>query len=279
MRIALAKPVVTGILLLGNWFLLIHGVSPASAQESSLQTQYQGAYQVHRQALLNIAEKCKELGRNDLAEYTRSWVPQKDPARDYFYLLPTHRRTSVPELSGQTGQFWFKAFQNRRKAYSAELLRLARLANTRKDYSLAFQLLHECLFQDPENTVAQKILGASSSPMKVRVNRYRQADRLLPGGSITKYETDHFVLYTTIDQEIAEKAIQNFEQWYGVWRQHFYSYWASATWMSRRFEADVKTPRRSKKFKVVLYPNRQEYLEKLKPTTPGIEVSLGYYLF
>lgn len=251
----------------------------ASAQTEDLQNEYSAAYRKHRSVVRQLADKCRELKKPELAVASLRWVPIRDPSREYLFPLPKNSNVTYPTPEDNTDRYWRSHINKLNRQYAEQLLRLAVKSNEAKQFEFAFRLLHECLFHDPQNSAAQKILGESATELNIRTSSYKRADRLLPDGEISKYETDHFVLLTSLDKAQAHKAIAQFEKWHVVWRQLFYSYWAQSSWLSRRFESGAKPVRKTKKFKVVLYPNRDQYLAKLRPISPGIEVSVGYYLF
>ena len=107
-----------------GFVLLLSLGSVASAQENTLQEEYQNIYQAHQQALLKIASKCEQLDRQHLADFTRSWVPPKDPARKYFYQRPGSRWLKFPKTTDQTDQFWLKSFRENNETYAGKLLQL-----------------------------------------------------------------------------------------------------------------------------------------------------------
>ena len=260
-----------------------HGVAKDSSArlfaDEELISRYLDVYANHQESLKQLVDKCLELNKTELAEFTQRWMPDRDPSREYFFLLPDNRELEFPKLNDQTDRFWAGNLKKRNAKYAAELLSLAVRANEKKNDELAFRLLHECLFHDPTNQGAARVLSYVESEPRVKKNTYSRKEKLLPDGNVMKFESDHFVLFTTVDEKLARQAIQRFERWHIVWRQMFYNYWAQSSWLSRRFETEVKPIRRTKKFKVFLYKDRDEYIRKLKPISPGIEVSVGYYLF
>lgn len=253
--------------------------------QDDVSSKYAALYQQRRQSMNRLATKCDELGRSELAAYTRKWIPQRDPSRQYFFLTPAFGSPPLPRLSDNIDKFWAKQLTTENRNYAESLFALSQLAVEQKRYAPAYRMLHESLFHDPQNRNTLRVLGETESiKERIRVTAYRanprrEQDEFLPKGELKKYESDNFLLYTSLDQEVAMKAIHDFEKFQTVWRQCFYSYWAKPSWLERRFEKQVKPLSRSKKFKVVMYRNKDEYIRTLSTQNPGIEVSVGYYWF
>lgn len=245
--------------------------------EGDLAGRYRKLQDLHREQLREIARKCDELEREELARFTRGWIPARDPARDYLFVLPHHRSLEYPPVEDQIGRYWRENLQRIHATYAEQLFGLAVEAVGEQRSSLAFRLLHECLFHDPGHQRAATILGVGDPRMEIRAYAYRNPDRLMPEGEVSRYESEHFELFTALDEKVARQSIAKFERWYVVWRQLFYDYWAHDSYLERRMTATEAPSRRSKKFRVVLYSDRDEYLTRLRSVGPGLEVSVGYY--
>ena len=253
--------------------------------QEDVSSKYAALYKQRCQSLNRLATKCDELGKSELAAFTRKWIPQRDPSRQYFFLTPAFGSPPLPQLSDTTDKFWADNFAAENRKYAESLFALSQLAVDQKRYAAAYRMLHESLFHDPQNRNSLRVLGEKESVKeRIRVTSYRanprrKQDEFLPKGELKKYESDNFLLYTSLDQQIAIKAIHDFEKFQAVWRQCFYSYWAKPSWLERRFEKQGKPLSRSKKFMVVMYRNKEEYIRTLSAKNPGIEVSVGYYWF
>ena len=251
----------------------------AASQQTDIEAEYSALYQSRQKELTELADKCVELEKPELAEFTRRWIPNRDPSREYFFVLPSNRTLVFPKATDRVSKFWLSNLTTRNNEFAAKLFKLAEKAQQAKQDDLAFRLLHECLFHDPKHAASAKILGVDKSEFEVRANAYRRKEKLYPDGKVVKYESEHFQLFTSLDEKTAKKALAKFERWKIVWRQMFYNYWAHPSWLSRRFEKGAPPKGRTKKYKVVLFSSRDEYIAKLRSVSPGIEVSVGYYLF
>lgn len=229
--------------------------------------------------LTALANKCDELKKPDLAKFTRSQILDRDPSREYFFVLTADQTLRFPPADDRIGKYWKENLEKKYNEHANELFGLAKKAHEQDRHELSFRWLNECLVYSPENPEVARILEFDKTESKIKVNAYRRQEKLLPAGEINKLESDHFQLFTNIDEADARQALIRFERWHRVWRQMFYDYWAHPTWLSRRFDPDSDSGRRKKKFKVVLYRDRDEYVSTLRPVSPGIEVSTGYYLF
>lgn len=257
---------------------VLPGQDFAGQRDDSLESRYETLNRSHREKLARLAERCEELEEKKLAEFTRNWNPARDPSREYFFLGP-ETPVKWPKLADEVDRYWKINIDRIHAVYAAELMELAREANRQRQDHLAYRLLYECLAHDPANRSARKILGLTDELQEIRVSDYKRRDPLAPSGKVRKYESANFEVITAIDSDRARAAVQEFETWQLVWRQLFFDYWASDGWLARRFSGEVQPRRRSRKFRVVLYRDRQEYLSRLQAGNPGIEVSVGYYLF
>jgi hypothetical protein len=72
--------------------------------------------------------------------------------------------------------------------------------------------------------------------------------------------------------------IERLEELHAVWQQLFFRYHSNGAALKRRLDGSSSISRSSSRFKVVLFRNRQEYLDILQRIEPRIGVSVGYYL-
>lgn len=231
----------------------------------------------HRDSLETLALRCEELQRSVLAEFTRKWIAGTDPSRTYFWWNPALGGPLLPKISDQTDQYWLSRFRGAKKKFAKDLFSLAEKMIADGEPGLAYRTVHQALFNDPQQQNAARVLGQDSQKSKIRFYDYRKREKDLPDGAVKRYETDYFSIYTTIDEKMAISAAKKLERWQAVWRQCFFDYWAPKGWLERRFKTDAKPIRRSKKFRVVLYRDRNEYIRKLAKENPGVEVSVGFY--
>lgn len=280
-RVLRSAFVLTLFVLTLSWF----GLTTTIGGQEDVSSAYLELNERHYVALETIAKKCEALGKPELAAYTRKWTPKRDPAREYFFLTPAFAPPTLPRIADLTDKFWAENFEKENSDYAAALYSLAKSAMGEERHAAAYRMLHESLFHDPQNRDSLRVLGETASiENRIRLNPYRvnsrrEQDEFLPKGEIKKYESDNFVLFTSLEEKIAKKAIVDFEKLQAIWRQCFFSYWAKPTWLARRFEKEVKPISRAKKFKVVMYRDKDEYIRTLSPKNPGIEVSVGYYWF
>ena len=278
-RVVTAAIIVCGLL---GWVPLEQSVGQqvgTNANSNDLNSEYLKVYEEHRTELMEFAKKCESLEKPGLASFTRSWVPERDPSREYFFVLPSNRSLMFPKTTDRVGLHWKEHLDKKNASYAARLFELAEKANKVKEYELAYRLLHECVFHNPQYEGANNVLGIDRAAPKTKAYALRRKEDFFPDGELVKFESDHFQLITSLDERTAKDSLAKFERWHVVWRQMFFGYWAQSGWLNRRFESGAKPTRRTKKFKVVLYKDRNEYLAKLRPTNPGIDVSVGYYLF
>ena len=182
------------------------------------------------------------------------------------------------------GQWLEKVNQARRK-HAARLFELARKAAESNFGGIAFQLLHEVIHQDLDHVQARKMLGHIKrndqwkvAPENVQVRNSRKNHDLfeLPKGSYVTIISPHFQIDSTVGKERTIFLAEQMERWHGVWRQVFYEYWASPSYAKKLFEGG-KTRVKKRRFRVVFFANKPEYVHHLQNRVRGVQDSTGYY--
>src|ERR1700733_5765848 len=77
--------------ILGLWIASVYCLSFAVADEKTaedLSTARQQAYATYSAQLQALAEKCATHGLPTQADFTRNWLPKRDPAILYIFALP-----------------------------------------------------------------------------------------------------------------------------------------------------------------------------------------------
>ncbi len=236
------------------------------------------------QAELNrIADKCAELDLEQQELATRKWYIPRDARRHYLFVSDPPR-ISI-STNSQLEQLWLQYFTNARKQQADQLFAQSQ-SKAATDPAAAFRLLHEVLRENPDHAEARRILGFRRSGE--RWTRPRTLARPRVGTSAHpefgwrrgKYwviETDHFRITTNHSIRQGNELGEKLERLYDAWRQLFFRFWAEPDRLATRFGgrnvALADTPR----FNVVLFNNRQEYVNQLGRDEPQIQVTVGYY--
>lgn len=224
----------------------------------------------------------------------------------------TKNPPSTPEAA------WRDRFDDARDAQAEALFALAGEAVEAGAASQAFPLLVEALRENPDHAEARKILGYERSndrwltPFEVRKSREKQVWHprfgWLPAANVKRYEggeqyyrgrwmktadanrlgakpkngwdvtTEHYVVHTDHSLEEGVRLATRLERLYDVWQQMFAGFVATEEQLARRFKGQATTRREPLQHKVVLFRDRDGYIEALKKDQPNIDLSTGFYL-
>ncbi|HEY2838893.1 MAG TPA: DUF1570 domain-containing protein [Pirellulales bacterium] len=227
---------------------------------------------------------------------------------------PKQTEDSQPSVETQ----WRERFDQARSAQAKALFALAGEAVEAGEASLAFPLLVEALREDPDHAAARKILGYERmkdrwvTPYEARKTREKQVWHpqfgWLPAANVKRYEvgeqfyrgrwmktedanrlgaqpkngwdvaTEHYVVHTNHSLEEGVRLATRLERLYDVWQQAFSAFCATDEQLARRYHGQAATRREPPQHKVVLFRDRDQYIEALKEEQPNIDLSSGFYL-
>lgn len=240
-----------------------------------------------RQRLERLAAKCDEMQLGEQARITRGWCVTRDPRRQYFFLPPS-AAPKLPNNAAMQVQQWHKKFLEYRAARADELFQLAKQAAGEQKGATAYQTLFEALRENPDHAEARRVLGFAKGSdggwrmgMKDAKPRTATVDHPKLGWRKNQHwtvDTAHFHIVTNHNAKSAADLAQRLEELHTVWRQLFFSYWSSPQKLAARFDGGRESLGPEHRHEVVLFRNRQEYVAKLKPDQPQIEVTVGLYL-
>ncbi|MEX2359293.1 MAG: hypothetical protein WEE51_13275, partial [Pirellulaceae bacterium] len=91
-------------------------------------------------------------------------------------------------------------------------------------------------------------------------------------------ETPHFEVTTNLSEAEGLELGEELELVYSAWEQLFFSFWSSPRQLTSYFEGGMPSASR-RKFKVVYFKTRAEYVGYLEKTEPRIGITQGIYLF
>ena len=75
----------------------------------------------------------------------------------------------------------------------------------------------------------------------------------------------------------SQRIVRQLEQYYALWTQLFFPFWASPGTLQKRFDGKATSWPRHDRLVVVLLKDRAEYLEVLGVAEDNIGISVGYY--
>lgn len=254
-----------------------------------------------RQRLSQLADRCDQLKLPEQAKASREWFIPRDPKRTYLF-LPAQSEVETdaeeekdPDESTPAANdrlriiaAWSKHFQAARREQADRLVKLAVEAIDAGFPDAAYQWLHEALHEDPDHKIARAALdyrvvngrwrlpGGSPRASTVRLanRRYR-----FSAGRHYRIESEHFRLLTDDSKKAGLEAVEQLEVVYALWRQAFFPFWGDAEQLKKKIQDPSAAPRRARrKFAVVLFQDRQKYVETLSPSQPLIDKTVGIYM-
>ncbi len=242
--------------------------------------------QAYRSQLADLAARCQELGLAEQAAATAAWFVPREPGRQLVFLPPGEDPLRPPPDAPQLVRQWHARLLELRRRQAEQLFRAARQQSERDRATRAFQLLHEVLREDPDHAAAREALGyrrvgdrwaRPAAGIRVRELRPGAATRNLPPGTERIVESENFSIATGLNAPTGRELAERLEHLYAVWQQLFVRYASSAESLERRFQGQTPSTRRSRRHQVVLFRDRQEYLDFLRPLEPLIDMTVGFY--
>ncbi len=223
-----------------------------------------------------IAAKCDQLGLEEQARITRAWAAVRDPSRRYVFLPAQDDRP--PQDAPPLVRFWYDAWRKARGEYANGLFPLAQTALDDGRVSECLTLIQETLYHDPSHAEARRILASSTTeaprakPVRTRHPKFGWA----PGQS-WRVESAHYEIRTNFSAEEGVRLARRMEQLYAAWRQVFAEYWLTEADLRRALDGGTLSAGPRRKWQVVLFRDRDEYLTQLRAAHPQIGLSEGYY--
>ncbi len=216
-----------------------------------------------------------ELRRAGLDDEVARWVIRRDPQRIYVF-FPDEGTTADRDAT----------LQDVLHRHAERLLERAKKEAADGDPSAAARMLHEVLFFDPDYETVRRILGhrktddgwhVAASRLSQRRSTRAHAVVDWPAKSWSQVHTDHFEIASQADPQVTEHLAEQLERWHTVWRQIFFEFWSNGPALNRWIEGRGNYRIPPKRFQVVLFANRDDYVAQLSDSIRGIERSTGYY--
>lgn len=274
-RIGILSYVVVVLATLG-------GSTAGSSEIAEITGERRAADATFGEQLKQLANRCRQVELEEQAEVTAGWQVSRDPRRQYLFLPRASDTSRLPPTAPLVVRQWHAKWLAHRRQQAAALYDCARRAAAAGEATLAYQWLCEVLREDPDHAEAQRVLGSNGGVGKAkRVVTSPQVDHPKLGwrrGQYWRIETPHFQISTNHGAAVAQDAAQRLEELHDVWRQLFLPFWSTPEALAARFTGldDPLGPKRQ--HQVVIFRARDEYVAKLKPSQPQIELTSGYYL-
>jgi len=235
-----------------------------------------------RAELAELADQARADGQNEMAKLISDWCFPRDPGRQYLFRLPVDGDEEAVEDS----IVWERFLEVRRRR-AAELWRSAEKRLGTGDLEGTWQAVHEILHEDPHDQRARVMLGFEQeegrwrrkNPLpSVRAGTARHSKYGWPARSYWTAKSPHFQVVTNESQQFALKTAIRLEQFHDIWRQLFARFWLPRNALDRIWNGNGSIGAGRRTFRVVVFRDRDEYVDALKPTEPNIEISTGVYL-
>lgn len=237
--------------------------------------------------LSELAAKCDEVKLPEQAELTRTWIVPRYSQANLFYLVPESDPLQPDDNASQLVQFWYQKFRTIRNAHADALYKHAQELLIAKQGARSYQTLHEVLRENPDHADARRILGYANVNgtwrrpgvvTRAKQPRYQHPKFDWPARSFWQIDTPHFQIMTNLSEAEGLKLGERLEIVYSAWEQMFFSYWSNELQLAGYFDGGSPSPVR-KKFEVVLFKTRGEYVSYLEQIQPRIGITLGIYQF
>lgn len=294
-------------------------LSAAGGEEHSIAERHRALLQANAVALEALADWCEQNGLTDRAADTRDWIVPQAPLTLVLALPPSVNDTTKqtpPDDDPPRVQQWRRQFVDLRQAQADRLFELALVAAETRDFTPAYQLIHEVLRENPDHERARLLLGYKQFDGRWRtqyeiskaqaqqvwhprfgwlsenqVARYESGERRYRGRWVSAADetasranlergwevvTEHYQVRTNHSLESGVRLAERLERFYGAWRQVFARFVMNDDQWDRLFREGAPTGA-PKRHQVVLYRNRGEFIQALEREQPSIRISTGYY--
>ena len=233
-----------------------------------------------------LAAKCGELGLTDAAAKTGAWFVRRDPRRHYLFLPPADDPARPAADATPLVAHWHARFAELRRQQAERLFDLARTQAEAGNEGAAYRLLHEVLREDPDHAETRRVLDYARGergwrhPVRRPKPRRNRATHPLFGWPSDQYwvvDSEHFEVTTNLHVRAGRQVAEYLERVHSAWQQLFYEYWTVPGRLAARFRGEDVSLGPARTFDVVLFRDRDEYVQQLSRSEPQIEMSIGYY--
>lgn len=255
-------------------------LNAAAPSRSELDQRYQAE-------LAQLAAKCDEVGLPDQAKITREWIVKPHGEENLFFLVPETDPHQPKEDASQLVQFWHNKFRTLRNTQADTLYKHAQELLIANNGPASYRTLHEVLRENPDHADARRILGYNQVngtwrrpgvTTRAKQPRFDHPKLGWPSRSFWQIDTPHFQIMTNESEAAGLELGERLEIVYSAWEQMFFSYWSNERQLASYFDGGTPSPVR-KKFDVVLFKSRGEYVNYLEAKQPRIGITLGIYQF
>ena len=257
-----------------------------TAQTIDWRVKRQGLEFQFGQDLVKISDWCNRNGLARQRPVTHALKNNRDLDRQYLFIPQSQ---AMPDPEQQDGELkeWLEKVNAARVAHAGRIFELAKEALAADAIAVAYQLLYEVIHQDRDHAEVRRILGhkpnkdgswhVASNAFKFLESNKDHRFLSLRKGEYYLAETAHFKIVSTASKERTKVLANELELWHTVWRQVFFDYWGSKTALTASFNGRKSMRIPGRKFDIVFFQNKQQYVNLLSEHVRGVGISSGYY--
>lgn len=254
----------------------------AAQEQTSTSISREEIDQGFQQQLQELIKWCDEQGLKQEKSETARTLFVRDSQRQYIFLPDGPANYSPDSLD----ESWRKQLESLREKYADSLFDLSKRLAKNDVGAPAYQLLHEVLYWNPNHVAAREALGhrrvddgwqAYSERLTVRDAPKAHAELNWPARSYKLVTTENFEIASQADEETTRLLAEQLQRWQWVWRQVCFDYWSSPVAVRSWIEGKSKARQATKKYRVVFFRDKEQYVNELEKYVPGVGISTGFY--
>jgi hypothetical protein len=324
-----AMAAMLALMLLSSWIdgrsssPVLAGAAAARPKNSleALQSTAEKHRESFRKELGLLADFCRRKDQPEGLSAIESALAPSPHLAIHGATLPAEKRPPLPAGLSDDERYWRTQLQYRQQELARQLYLVSRRAVSESSWhpSLAYDLIREAAFHDPDQPQARRLLGFIAegqtwvTPYAKDLLRrkfvWHEQFGWLPKNDLPRYlngerrvdaqwmspekeaeirqdfrrawviRTDHYEVKTNVSLERGVEFGKALEAFHGFFHQTFASFFADPEQLRKLFaDSGPITGRQVKPFRVHFYRSRDEYVRRLQPQFPQIEITNGIYL-
>ncbi len=253
-------------------------LEPLAAQKT-LREMYQDRLSTFHDDSNRLADRLAQQGDRQTADQTRAWPLPLTFGRNWLFVPPDGDRDANADANPKSPKN--TDVTNLRQQYAADLWDLATKAAKAHQASLALQIAHHVVREDPQHKAARRLLGLNQQPARVQsgTGKTRHTTFGWRSGDYRWARSNHFQVLTTCDIDTAKELLKELERLYLVWGQLFAEFLTGDDLFQRAWEKGALPVRPRGRYRVVLFANRDEYVSQMRRWEPQVALSEGVYRY
>lgn len=283
-----------------------------------INSERQALHQRFAEQLEQLAAGCEQRGQTEAAIEVRRLAAPPESADVDLDDLPATVQAELTLAVPADEREWRAPLRKLQRDYAAELYRLSQRAVREGLPAVAFHLVREAAFHDPDHAAARRLLGYVrnqdqwTTPFamlmqrqgnvwheaygwlpRAHVERYEQGERYYQGRWMSAekevalraaiangwvIESDHFLVKTNVSLERGVELSRALEDLYAFFMRNFADLFNTPQQIQQLFDDGKPRTAASDKHEVWYLRTREEFVRLLKNKQPGIEGINGLYL-